>query len=411
MKQPGNFFLWVPGAFKEGMDVLDSNCIGKCSDHYLLSAVRHSSPEEYSQLYDKIKLKIKLCQRHLLSAFAKALDNEEFLEVCLELEEEQIESPLCKLMLRDMNIIKERVSGLAELAYGSDVLKTTEAQAPCLDCVDSTNREDKSFKWVSSFIHNLQDQIQCSELEPGQENRIYPGTSLDDRSYNIKKAQDGTYSITLNLKFSADEDYDGDVPKDQVPAYYMREVQNCLNKANEKMLGPDGEKLKIVIQAPKKQDTDRCENSDTKEIAIGSQEHRSHARKYESDIDCPAITHEILHLLGLCDEYKEKAMGYYVDPKTGYIVGSISNVFNVDDRKNKKLSEKGYEFKPSYDCRVTMTNSIMSDQDERWDNVFKNGKNDSLLTPRQFNAILYGSCEEKNKIFNECSQLAYQSSV
>ena len=51
----------------------------------------------------------------------------------------------------------------------------------------------------------------------------------------------------------------------------------------------------------------------------------------------------------------------------------------------------------------------MSSHYERWNNVFEEGKNHSILTPGQFNAILYGSCEGKNKLFNECSQLAYKN--
>ena len=339
----------------------------------------------------------------------KGLEGAEFPKRCLE--EENKKHPVCESMSKNIDIVRGRVLELAELAYGPDVLKTTEAKAPCLDCVD--NAKDMSLNLLSDLIHPFSEgeHSQCSELEPGQEKRIYSGTMLNNNSYNIKKAKAGTYSIPLNLKFSADEDYDGDVPKDQVPAYYMREVQNCLNKANEKMLGPDGEKLKIVIQAPKKQDTDRCENSDTKEIAIGSQEHRSHVRKYASDIDCPTITHEVLHLLGLCDEYEETARGYYTHTQTGEVVGETQSRFRADEINEKFAFVEGYEFKSQYGCRVTFINSIMSDQDERWDNVFKNGKNDSLLTPWQFNAILYGSCEEKNKGFNKCSQLAYQNPI
>ena len=53
----------------------------------------------------------------------------------------------------------------------------------------------------------------------------------------------------------------------------------------------------------------------------------------------------------------------------------------------------------------------MNNKYNTWYNVFRDAKNDSLLNPGQFNAILYGSCSEKNKTFNECSQLAYKSSV
>ena len=262
------------------------------------------------------------------------------------------------------------------------------------------------------MIDSIQEQSQCFELEPEQEKRVYSGTALNNRTYNVKREPDGTYSIPLSLKFSADRDYDGEVPRDRVPAHYTKKVQDCLSKANEKMLGPNGEKLKIVVQAPKTQGKDNCDNndSDIKEIEIGSAKHRSNDGKYESDIDCSTITHEVLHLLGLCDEYQERKSGHYVDTQTGRVVGTTKSVFNADDRINKKFKDKeGYQFKPDFDCRVTTSNSIMADDVERWDNVFKEGKNHSILTPGQFNAILYGACEKKNKRFNQCSHLAYYS--
>ena len=73
---------------------------------------------------------------------------------------------------------------------------------------------------------------------------------------------------------------------------------------------------------------------------------------------------------------------------------------------------EGHDFELAYDCRVTGFNSIMSHNRRRWEFVFfgEDSNSHSLLTPGQFNAILYGGCE-KNKLFNECSQLAYESSI
>ena len=386
----------VQGFFKNAMGILDSECLGNCEDYDLLGAIRYSSQEQYPQLYDKIKTTDEKCQRNILNALAEELKKQKFPKRCLK--EENKKHPVCESMSKDINIVRGRILRIAELAYGPDVFKTTEAQATCLDCANKTKREDESFNLFSDLIKDIQEQSQCFELKPGQEKRVYSGTG-SGRSYNMKRGPDGTYSIPLNLRFSADDDYDGDIPKDEVPTRYMKKVQECINTANEKMLGPNGEKLKIVIQEPAKQTNNRCEN-EVEEIKVGSKEHRSNAGKYESDIDCPIITHEILHLLGLCDEYKEKKRGHYVDPKTGEKISSSQ--VNSTQALN-------YVFKPAYKCRIVTTNSIMADQQERWDNVFKEGKNNSLLTPGQFNAILYGSCERKNQIFNKCAQLAYRS--
>ena len=355
----------VDGFFKKAMDFLDSGCLGNCEDYDLIGAIRYSSPEEYAQLYDKIKMTDEKCQRNILNALAGKLKKEKFPKQCLE--EENKNHPVCESMSKDTDIIRGRVLEMTERVYSSDVFKTTEAQAPCLDCAKGTKENDKPLNLFSDIIDDIQEQSQCFDLKPGQEKRVHSGTG-GGRSYNLKREADGTYSIPLNLRFSADEDYDGDIPKEEVPAQYMKRVQECISTANEKILGPNGEKLKIVIQDSTQQTNSRCENQ-SKEIKIGSKEHRSNAGKYEANIDCPTITHEVLHLLGLCDEYKEPG---------------------------------------KYDCRIVTTNSIMANQHERWDNVFEKGENNSLLTPGQFNAILYGSCEKKNQIFNQCAQLAYR---
>ena len=356
----------VDGFFEDAMDFLDSVCLINCEDYDLIGALRYSSPEQYIQLYDKIKMTDEKCQRNILNALAVQLKTEQFPKKCLE--EENKKHPVCESMSKDIDIIRGRILQMTERVYKSDVFKTTEAQALCVDCARGTNEEDKSLKLFSDLIDNIQEQSQCFELKPGQEKRVYSGTGVNS-SYYIRKEPDGTYSIPLNLRFSADEDYDGNIPKDAVPAHYMKRVQECMNTANEKMLGPNGEKLKIVIQDSTEQNDNRCENT-VKKIKVGSKGHRSNSSKYEADIDCPVITHEVLHLLGLCDEYKDKGR---------------------------------------YDCRIVMTNSIMNNGTERWNNVFKEGKNNSLLTPGQFNAILYGSCKRKNQIFNQCAQLAYRS--
>ena len=144
-------------------------------------------------------------------------------------------------------------------------------------------------------------------------------------------------------------------------------------------------------------DPNLCNTETVRNIAIGSKNFRSSNKKYESDVDCPIITHEVLHLLGLPDEYKEQHLGYYVHSVTGEI-------------NNTKAGHNNYQYQFTYDCRVTFSNSFMGQYWERWNNVFRHRKNQSLLDPRHFNTILYGDCDSNKKI-NECAKLAQKSSV
>ena len=378
-------------------DELDSDCTLDCGNSFEDSArtVIFSSQAEYFRLYNKIKNRNKGCQNNIL----RNLGNELYLgipERCLKRENKS--HPVCKDMLNYVNTIRDRMRQLSELAYGRDVLKNTEAQMPCTECAINSESEHP----LLDFFNTLNEQSQCFDLEPGEEKIVHPGTRLYKHgSYTVQRKPDGSYSIALNLQFLADEDYDGEVPKDQVPQHYMKEVQKCIKQANKGMLGPKGEKLQIVINEPPQ--NDNCSAARTEHISIGSKDHRSNSGKYESDASCSTITHEILHLLGLCDEYEEQSKGFYVNSKTGDIKFSKSL---DEDEKNKLKSNKDYEFKLAYDCRVKTEKNIMSSSYK-----IKIGSNKPLLTPGQFNSILYGSCSQKNKIFNECSKLAYQSSV
>ena len=387
--------------FQSASQVLDSECAGTCNNGDLSWSFSQGSQEQYQKLYDKLKGKNRHCQKDLLSAMAIHLENEPFPKPCLK--KENANHPVCKDMIKNMGIIQKRVSKIMDLVYGSE--KDMEAGAICMDCLLKTG-EIHPFE---KLLKSLKEKSQCLELNPGEEKEVYSGNGLRE-SYNLKQDPDGSYSIGFPMKFNINEDYDGPFSKEEAPDHYRERVQKCLAEASQKLLGPNGEKLKIQIKNPSarrnsSEKKSQCWKSPgvTKYISIGSKDHRSNSKKYSSDIDCPAITHEILHLTGLCDEYKETEIGFYTDSETGETVGS-----NFGRDKNEE-DPSVYDLTLAYDCRVTAQNSIMANHRERWDNVEK-GKNKSLLTPAQFQSILYGSCPGKNKKFNECSQLAYQSS-
>lgn len=386
--------------FKASMDFFKKECPDQCTSNIVATALLYGTDAEYSQLYDKIKNRSDLCQKNILESTEKQLGRITMPKECLN--EENKNHVVCETISQHVQTIQTRIFALTELTYGFDALKHSVVTF-CFEC-KFLERTQENTNFLE-LIGHLEDQIQCSTLEPGQQKRVYANTfPTNNESYDLKRETDGSYSVTFNLKFSADSDYDGPVPPEHVHAYYVDKVQKCMDVANQKLLGPNGEKLKLIINKPGNSTNDICLGKNTKNISIRSKSYRHDSKNYASDIDCPTITHEVLHLLGLCDEYKEEKLGYYTDPLTGE---PISN-----EKKNIDNAETSYHsFILAYDCRIIKENSIMSDQQERWDNVFKNNTEPSLLTTEQFNAILYGSCEEKNKTFNKCSQLAYQSSI
>ena len=389
--------------FNEAMEILESSdpCDTECWYGGISIASLQGSNQEYSMLRDKIKDTSKKCQQDILKQLPNFLANRRLPEKCLL--EENKSHTVCSNMLKDLSTWWERITDLAEMVYGPDILSATSAQAPCTYCESANINEE--IKDLPELINDLEEQSQCSDPKPGEQKIVHSGISLY-RSYTVKREPDGSFSIPLYIDFSAGEDYDGEVPRSQVPSHYMAKAQQCLKKANTKMLGPNGEKLNFDIQPPPQNQGSVCAK-DIIPISIASANHRSNSAKYESDIDCATITHEILHLTGLCDEYKEQTRGFYVDPSTGDIVPGNSN--------EETAQSDNYEFKPAYDCRVVTEPpfNIMGHHDLKWHAIFNEDTAEadaSLLTPGQFNAILYGSCKAKNESFNRCSKLAYQSS-
>ena len=362
---------------KDSIDILDSDCPANCfkiTSNPLPSDILNVSEEEYYKLHNKIKTSGKQCQRHILNRLVVSLKyNYDFPKKCLGGGNKT--HPVCKTMLEYMRTVKNRVFDLIELSHGPDVLKTTEAKAPCLECMDINNQETKVF---SNLIEDIQQLNQCLELEKGQEKGIVRSVpTLRDgttsKYYKVKRELDGTYSIPLDLEIVADGDYDGDIPIDKAPIEYYKRAKRCLEKAGEKMLGPNGEKLKIVLQKEEKQNSKNdCDIKVPKrKVSIGSKRTLANfSTLWRPDIGCPTIIHEVLHLFGLCDHYEDLR----------------------------------------FRCRFIERNNVMGMSHLRWNNVFKRGTNQSLLTPGQFNLLLYGSCESKNKINNQCENLAYKDS-
>ena len=393
-----------PDYFPKAAEALNSNCVRNCSDNYVAEVIHKGSQKKYQQLYDKIKNKDKKCQRDILTGLAGRLANERFPKRCRQ--EEHKNHVVCESMLKNFNLIQGRISDLMKLVYDSSDEETLEATSPCLSCLLPTDTYVSIFGNLFGFLPSLQEQNQCRSLKPGEEKIVHSGTGLN-QSYIVKREEDGSYSIPLHIRFLAGPGYDIPIPENEMSAYYVSGVQKCINKANQKLLGPKGERLKIIINGQESSSSqNNCSNNIT-DIQIKSKDYRSTHLKYESDImdDCPLITHEILHLLGLCDEYKEKTNGHYVNAKTG------DRISRGKSAEKKNISQEEYEFHLDDDCRVITINSIMSSHWRKWESVFVAKRDHSLLSSGQFNSILYGGCRKKNRAFNECSQLAYKSSV
>lgn len=351
--------------------------------------------EQYSSFHNKIQENSTDCLRNIILNISDDLETRRIPVQCTK-EEYKINKD-CKKIFADLEAKEKRVTDLLTLMQKRSGINQTEAGTVCILCEDG-DLNSKGYLNLKSFdqiVAELDEHIQCGEMTSGNTRRV---EGVLSSRYSLTKTNDETYTVPLYLSFEPINNYDGLVPADQVNSYYLNKAQECLSQAQEKLLGPNGEKLNIVTHAPQQNKCSR-KTPGTHNIRIGSKHLRSTNQVYASDINCSTITHEILHLLGLTDEYKEQSLGYYVNPHTGQTVTEAEANTNKDTI-----------FQSAYDCRVVQLNNIMSDDDSAWSDKIENDKEGSLLTPGQFQAILYGDCEQNN-FFKECSELAYESSI
>ena len=185
----------------------------------------------------------------------------------------------------------------------------------------------------------------CKKLNPGEQKTVYVSSPFHKAiekhggkktHYTVKRETDGTYTLPLYLKFRPlDAVYDGPYAKEEVDREYRQRVRKCLSQANKRMTF-NGQKIKILAQDFEK----GTDGRDLKqEIFIASKYNRSNIIFYASDIDCPAITHEILHLYGLCDEYHELKSGFYTDVRTGKIIKSSQSTRTAKNTPFSSISK------------------------------------------------------------------------
>jgi hypothetical protein len=368
------------------------------------------------------------CKRNIIKAYQARYDD-------LVSDLDRLESPQTKTRMQNglttsLDLMNEIINQYYTLDLGKNF---THYQ--CRETIES------KLNYLSVFSDELEDQIMCMELKPGNENARILDTSGVNSHSNIeqryKLSRDGnTYKVGLDLDFYSNNE--------EITNEVKMRLNICLERVNKLMKGPNGKRMEIYLHDPK-----QASGNPPPPVAIDLIDdvyHRSHSRAWNSHIDCKTMTHELLHLMGLCDEYPETSKGYIYNENTG----------------QREFVENGAEFK-AYDCRsIGPEDSIMRNQNNAFNNVEpsnililcnaamgnnENGEcngtelfypsdspefesmrkeaefhnipirvavnkptSNSLLSPEQFKIITRPGCRKVNNNYYTCSQDAYTTS-
>jgi hypothetical protein len=166
--------------------------------------------------------------------------------------------------------------------------------------------------WIQALALGISTQVTafetpqaCVDLQPGQSRDIdlpyqHSPTGLP-MSYKVSRLDDKNYQIAVPVDIHG--------PEDLVVAMKSR-VKNCLARSSYALLGPHGEKINLKIVEPAEASELTPHRID---ISTLSRDTSTQFSFSPFTTDCPAITHEVMHMLGLVDEYPEPSLSVYRD--------------------------------------------------------------------------------------------------
>jgi hypothetical protein len=176
----------------------------------------------------------------------------------------------------------------------------TSKMIQSLECLPPTQNE---FRGIEDVLHSLDGKEDCDALVNVGDYKLYkkqPGPmGFTSGNYLLKKTGDNNYQATLNIDFKT-------AGGSSSPAQMLEKVRGCFAIANRSIKGPSGEKLSVRILSPEEaQSLPSSERPIADEVNIRPQGIAIDSGNFTGEAECPTLTHEILHHLGLCDEYKE----------------------------------------------------------------------------------------------------------
>lgn len=227
-------------------------------------------------------------------------------------------STFCEEVQEKENLHRQNLRQLFAMGYG-------EAGANFVDnCTDCSQSPGTQIKYLLDKIKDSKEMLACLELKPGESKVVTwreGSPSGVGGNYSLKKRSDGGFDVAISMKIRSDE------PN---ATMMMERVQNCIKDVTPYLKGPRGEELNLQILSPTQtMQLPSSQRPPVNEIQIQPANTRSNSVSYSANIDCPTITHEVLHLLGLCDEYSGVADGFTcrATPKIASIMSSQREAF------------------------------------------------------------------------------------
>ena len=210
---------------------------------------------------------------------------------------------------------------------------------------------------LEGLLKDIESAYACAPLKMGEVKVVSPNKDDVGGNYALKKIGKNKLEATIAVDFSGGNAYNPALSLD-----LFDKTKSCLEQVGPYLKSPSGEQLSVkIIDKYESLQLPVEKRPDLQTIKIEPSDYRSKSAAYAKDINCETITHEVLHILGLHDEYKENSKIIYINTKTGK---AINSNHNLQDLKNRGLAKEHLR----YQCRAIADRpSIMSRHWEMFD--------------------------------------------
>lgn len=302
-----------------------------------------------------------VCRRNFLEAYKnhKAENDDEEDDYCTDRE--------CELVTEANQLYIDNIDALEESFSEADQLVLQRVACEEMEAAAAILRQEEAAAEIKRMLSLVRDVSDCTPLEVG-ESRV---TSKNDRladyveqKYAVTNIGNDTYRVDLNINFVPDHvAFQDETSGSAASAAMLERVRGCAEKANSAASDSLGRKLQFNILTPS-ESAELPEGLRPPEVNImvrAADAGRQNSRAYNENITCAVVIHEMMHLMGLHDEYPESHIGNYTHKTTGVVTPyyNSNGTFNAEGMALVDANRDDYEAELSYQCRAVPNKSTI----------------------------------------------------
>lgn len=192
---------------------------------------------------------------------------------------------------------------------------------------------ESGIEQLLALAENAQTVNECAPLQNNKWKRVSGAAAHGNTiNYSLNKSDAGI-RVALNINFAQAEGALAAGVTRVAGATMMARARGCMQAVSGLIKGPTGEPMIFDLLTPA--EADRMPIGVRPKANTVTIDHaadvRSNAANYAHDVGCPTIVHEILHLVGLCDEYPGEGDGYICRsvPSQNNVMADTFQAFNA----------------------------------------------------------------------------------